>query len=47
MRSLLRLLFFLGLIAGAVYGGMVALVTFVHVEPRDISTPVDPALLNK
>jgi hypothetical protein len=38
--SLFRFLFLLGLLAALVYGGMIALVTFVKVEPRDISQTV-------
>ncbi len=40
MPSLFRFLFLLGLLAALVYGGMIALVTFVKVEPRDISQTV-------
>jgi len=39
--SLLRFLFVLGLLAALVYGGMVALVAFVKVEPRDMSQTVN------
>jgi hypothetical protein len=38
--SLFRFLLLLGLLAALVYGGMIALVTFVKVEPRDISQTV-------
>ena len=41
MPSLLRFLFVLGLLAALVYGGMVALVAFVKVEPRDMSQTVN------
>lgn len=40
MPSLFRFLLLLGLLAALVYGGMIALVTFVKVEPRDISQTV-------
>lgn len=40
MPTLFRLIFVLGLLAGAVYGGMVALVTFVHPEPHEITQNV-------
>ncbi|MGA2042225.1 MAG: histidine kinase [Roseiarcus sp.] len=40
MPSLFRFLLVLGLLAALVYGGMVALVTFVRVEPRDITQTV-------
>ena len=41
MPSLFRFLFVLGLLAALVYGGMVALVAFVKVEPRDMSQTVN------
>jgi hypothetical protein len=37
MPSLIRLLVVLGLIAGAVYGGMVALVMLVEPNPREMT----------
>lgn len=40
MPSLFRLLAAVGLIAALVYGAMLALVTFVHVQPREIVQPV-------
>jgi hypothetical protein len=40
LPSLFRFLLVLGLLAALVYGGMVALVTFVRVEPRDITQTV-------
>jgi hypothetical protein len=37
MPSLFRLLFVLLLIGGAIYGGMLALVTFVQPEQREMT----------
>ncbi len=47
MPSLLRFLFIVGLLAGLVYGAMIALVTFVEPQPREMSQTVPPAKLNK
>ena len=38
--TLIRLLFVLGLIAALAYGAMVALVTFIHPEQREITQTV-------
>ncbi len=46
MPSLFRFLFIVGLIAGLVYAGMIALVTFVEPQPRDMSQTIPPARLN-
>ena len=40
MPSLIRLIVVLGLIAGAIYGGMIALVTFVDPNPREMTIRV-------
>jgi hypothetical protein len=40
MPSLIRLLIVLGLIAAAVYGGMIALVTLVEPTPREMTIRV-------
>ena len=40
MPTLLRLLFVVGLIAALAYGAMVAMVTFVHPEPHEITQTV-------
>jgi hypothetical protein len=40
LPSLFRFLFVVGLLAAMVYGGMVALVAFVKVEPREITQTV-------
>jgi hypothetical protein len=37
----------IGILAALIYGGMVALVTFVEVKPRPMEQVVPPALLNK
>jgi hypothetical protein len=45
--SLFRFLFIVALIAGAVYAGMIALVTFVEPQPREMTETIPPARLNK
>jgi hypothetical protein len=45
--SLFRFLFVICLIAGLVYGAMIALVTFVEPQPREMSQTIPPARLNK
>ena len=40
MPSLFRFLFVVGLLAALVYGGMVALVAFVKVEPREMTQTI-------
>jgi hypothetical protein len=35
------------ILAGIVYGGMIALVTFVEPQPREMSQTIPPARLNK
>jgi hypothetical protein len=40
LPSLFRFLFVLGVLAALVYGGMVALVAYVQVEPREITQTV-------
>ncbi len=40
MPTLFRLLLALGLIAGLAYGAMVALVTYVHPEQREITQSI-------
>jgi hypothetical protein len=47
MPSLFRFLLVLGLIAGAAFVGMAALVAFVEPQPREMSQPVPPSVLNK
>jgi len=47
MPSLLRFLFLIGVVAGAVFVGMAALVAFVEPQPREMSQPISPAVLNK
>ncbi|HLH48248.1 MAG TPA: histidine kinase [Roseiarcus sp.] len=47
MPTLFRLLLVIALIAGLVYGAMIALVTYVHVQPREIIQTVPPAKLEK
>ncbi len=40
MPSLFRFLLVIGIIAALVYGGMLALVAFVKVEPREMTQTV-------
>ncbi len=47
MPSLLRFLFIIAVLALLVYGGMIALVTFVEPQPREMSQTIPPARLNK
>lgn len=47
MPSLFRFLLLIGLIAGLVYGAMIALVTFVEPQPREMTQTISPARLNK
>ena len=47
MPTLFRLLFVIAVIAGLVYGAMIALVTYVHVQPREIIQTVPPSKLEK
>ncbi len=47
MPSLFRFLLLIGLIAGLVYGAMIALVTFVEPQPREMTQTIPPARLNK
>jgi hypothetical protein len=41
LPSLFRFLFVLGLLAALVYGGMIALVAFVKVQPREMTQTVN------
>jgi hypothetical protein len=45
--SLIKFLLFAGILAGIVYGGMIALVAFVEPQPREMSQTIPPARLNK
>lgn len=47
MPSLIRFLVIAAVLAGLVYGGMIALVTFVEPQPREMTQPIAPARLNK
>ena len=40
MPSLFRFILVLGVLAALVYGGMIALVAYVQVEPREITQTV-------
>ncbi len=41
MPTLIRFLVIVGVLAGLVYGGMIALVALVKVEPREMSQSVE------
>ncbi|MCI0465629.1 MAG: histidine kinase [Beijerinckiaceae bacterium] len=47
MPSLIRFLVIIGILAGIVYAGMVALVTFVEPQPREMTQTIPPSKLNK
>ncbi|MGH6853677.1 MAG: histidine kinase [Methylocella sp.] len=47
MPSLIRFLLIAAILAALVYGGMLALVTFVEPQPREMSQTIPPARLNK
>ena len=47
MPSLIRFLVIAGILAGLIYGGMIALVTFVEPQPREMTQTIPPARLNK
>jgi hypothetical protein len=40
LPSLFRFLFALGLIAALIYGGMIALVAYVQVQPREMTQTI-------
>lgn len=45
--SLFRFLLVIGVLAGLAYGAMIALVTFVHPQPRDMTQNLPASKLNK
>jgi len=47
MPTLFRFLLIVGILAALVYGAMIALVTYVEPEQREIVQTVNPARLNK
>jgi hypothetical protein len=47
MPTLFRFLLIVGALAGLVYAGMIALVTYVEPEQREIIQTLSPAKLNK
>jgi hypothetical protein len=47
MPSLIKFLLLAGVLAGIVYGGMIALVAYVEPQPREMSQTIPPARLNK
>ena len=46
MPSLFKFLFFVGIIAGIVYGSMFALTIFVEPKPREITVKIPAKKLN-
>ena len=47
MPSLFRFLLVVAILAGLVYGGMVALVTFVEPQPREMTQTIPASKFNK
>lgn len=47
MPSLFRFLAVIGVLAGLAYGGMIALVTFVEPQPREITQTIPANKLGK
>ncbi len=47
MPSLFRFLMIVGVLAGLVYGAMIALVTFVEPQQRDMTQTIPASRLNK
>ncbi len=47
MPSLIRFLVIIGILAGLAYAGMIALVTFVEPQPREMTQAIPPGRLNK
>ena len=47
MPAILRFLLFVGIVAGLVWGSMLALVTFVEPQPREMTQTVPASRLNK
>jgi hypothetical protein len=45
--SLIKFLVLAGILAAIVYGAMLALVSFVEPQPREMSQTIPPARLNK
>ena len=45
MPTLFRLILIIAVMAGLVYGGMIALVTYVHVQPREMTQTVPASKL--
>lgn len=47
MPSLIKLLAIVAILAGIVYGGMIALATFVEPQLREMSQTIPPSRLSK
>lgn len=47
MPSLIRFLFVVGILVGLVWAGMLALVTFVEPQPREMTQTIPPNRLNR
>jgi hypothetical protein len=47
LPSLIRFLVIVAILAGLIYGGMIALVTFVEPQPREMTQTLPANKLNK
>ena len=47
MPTLFRFLLFVAVIAGILFGGMIALVTFVEPQPREMTQTIPPTKLKQ
>jgi hypothetical protein len=47
LPSLIRFLVIIAILAGLIYGGMIALVTFVEPQPREMTQTLPANKLNK
>ena len=47
LPAILRFLLFVAVIAGLIWGGMIALVTFVEPQPREMTQTIPASRLNK
>jgi hypothetical protein len=47
LPSLIRFLVIVAILAGLVYGGMIALVTFVEPQPREMTQSLPASKLNR
>jgi hypothetical protein len=47
MPSLIRFLLIVSILAGIVWGAMIALVSFIEPHPREMTQTIPPSRLNK